>query len=91
MSSTPLTEVCLRHNKMTSDHLHEDSDGKAVNRIQQREEGGFCQEHAEFLAPTLLLDSDDIEASKVEVLSRARESSGLPFGLPTESRLRKAA
>lgn len=89
LSSIPLTEVipCLGHNKMTSGHLHADSDGKVVNRIQQKkEEGGFYQEHAEFWAPTLLLDSDDIEASKGEVLSGAHKSSGLPFGLPMESR-----
>lgn len=72
---------------MTSGHLHADCDGKVVNRIQQKKEkGGFYQEHAEFWVPTLLLDSDDIEASKGEVLSGAHKSSGLPFGLPMESR-----
>ena len=49
---------------MSSDHLHAVSNGEAVNSIQQRKEGGFCQEHAEFWIPTLLLDGDDIEASK---------------------------
>lgn len=40
MSSIPLTEVipCLGHNKMNSDQLHADSDGKDVNTTQQREE-----------------------------------------------------
>lgn len=61
-----VTEVilCLGHSKMSSDHLHADSDGEAVNNIQQREEGSFCQEHAEFQIPTLLLDSDDVRLAR---------------------------
>ena len=88
MSSIPLTEVipCLGHNKMNSDQLHADSDGKDVNTTQQREERGFCQEHAVFWAPTLLLDSDGVEDSRGEASHGAHKSSGLPSGLPTESR-----
>lgn len=37
---------------------------EAVDSVQEKEEGSFYQEYAQFLSTLLLLDNDDIEVNQ---------------------------